>query len=355
MTPRIVRLRAALEERGFDAFLATGKPNQVYFAESLEANGYLLVTENEQTLFPGLWSAYACRDYVETCEVILIELGDPDETEQLIARLGTLGLRRVAVDHLSAELRERLTKEVAGTEFVEAPRLGADIRRKKEPRELLLIRQAAAISDAGIAVAFAAIRPGVSTRDVDAEGTATMMRLGCESVSMAVTIGQGASYLDGGNDPRHVIQAGDMVIIDMGIYYRGYIGDQTRSAIVGEGTPLQRDILTTIRCSQDVCREAIEVSARATDVYKVAADIVAKKGWRKYFVHHLSHGLGLGDDLPQITAESEDVLEAGDMMSCEPGVYIPQVGGARIENMVHLTERGPESLTHFTMDPVIEA
>ena len=84
-------------------------------------------------------------------------------------------------------------------------------------------------------------------------------------------------------------------------------------------------------------------------------DIVAEKGWRKYFVHHLSHGLGLGDDLPQITAESEDVLEAGDMMSCEPGVYIPQVGGARIENMVHLTERGPESLTHFTMDPTIEA
>ena len=241
MTSRIVRLRAALEERDFDAFLATGKPNQVYFAESLEANGYLLVTENEQALFPGLWSAYACRDYVETCEVVLIELGDPDETDQLIARLGTLGLRRVAVDHLGAELRERLTKEVAGTEFVEAPRLGAEIRRKKEPHELLLIRQAAAISDAGIAAAFAAIRPGVSTRDVDAEGTATMMRLGCESVSMAVTIGQGASYLDGGNDPRHVIQAGDMVIIDMGIYYRGYIGDQTRSAIVGEGhTPSAR-------------------------------------------------------------------------------------------------------------------
>jgi Xaa-Pro aminopeptidase len=77
------------------------------------------------------------------------------------------------------------------------------------------------------------------------------------------------------------------------------------------------------------------------------------KGWRQYFPHHVSHGLGLGGDLPRIAEGSEDVLQVGDALSCEPGLYIPGIGGARFENMLLLTENGIEELTKSPVDPQV--
>jgi Xaa-Pro aminopeptidase len=93
--------------------------------------------------------------------------------------------------------------------------------------------------------------------------------------------------------------------------------------------------------------------ARASDLYQITVEILQAKGWRQYFAHHISHGLGLGGDLPRVTADSPDVLQVGDAFSCEPGVYIPGIGGARFENMLYLGEGGVEELTQSPVDPVV--
>ncbi len=218
------------------------------------------------------------------------------------------------------------------------------------------MRHVAHIADLGIEAAFGAVRPGVTNRDVAAEATAVMLRAGCEEVSLQVATGPGAAYMGTGNwtfDPRRTIREGDMVIVDMGILYEGYLGDQTRTALVGEGTPAQRAVIQTIQHAYRATRDAMRPGASSADIYQITVDILAEKGWRQYFPHHISHGLGLGGDLPRVAVNSEDILQAGDTLSCEPGVYIPGIGGARFENMLYITPNGAEELTKSRSDPIV--
>jgi Xaa-Pro aminopeptidase len=180
-----------------------------------------------------------------------------------------------------------------------------------------------------------------------------MLKMGCEDASMFVASGADTMYLDSGSDPRRMIQQGDMVFIDMGIHLQGYLGDQTRSAILGGGSRQQRELLSTIKASYLELEAALKPGARAQDIYAIAVRNVERKGWRKFFVHHISHGLGLGGDLPNINSTSNDVLQVGDTLSCEPGVYVLGVGGARIENMILITETGAERLTKLPIDMVL--
>jgi Xaa-Pro aminopeptidase len=229
------------------------------------------------------------------------------------------------------------------------------MRRRRTPEEIDMIRKTAAIGDAGLDAAFRRVRAGVTARDVEAEGVATMLRLGCERASINVVSGPATHYLDSGNDGRRTIRADEMIFMDISISYRGYLGDQTRPAIVGEGTPAQQDLLETIKTSFYEVRGALVPGARARDVYAIHCRNMERKGWRKYFYHHISHGVGLGgsDAGPRIDATSEDILQEGDVISCEPGIYVPGIGGARIEDVVHVTKEGPVPLTRSAIDRVI--
>ncbi len=352
---RLNRLREVLEEKGYDAFLMTQRPNQLYFLDHPDPSGvfrslpYLLVTRRASIVFPGVWISNACRDFLTNEEVVTNEVGAPDVTDQFIERLKGMNLKRVAVDGGIGNL----ANAVPGTDFISEPSLGAELRRKKEPQEIELMRRVAAISDAGMLAAFNAIRPGVLNCEVAAEGVYKMLQMGCEDASMFVASGPDTMYLDSGSNPRRTIQQGEMVFIDMGIHLQGYLGDQTRSAILGGGTRAQRELLTTIKASYLELESAIKPGTNAQEIYAIAVRNVERKGWRKFFVHHISHGLGLGGDLPRISSTSYDVIQVGDTLSCEPGVYVPGIGGARVENMLYVTENGAEPLTKLQIDMVL--
>jgi Xaa-Pro aminopeptidase len=125
----------------------------------------------------------------------------------------------------------------------------------------------------------------------------------------------------------------------------------TRAAIVGEGNAQQRELLATVHQAYRTASQAMVPGAEGRKIYQSVVDTYAAKGWAKYFVHHLSHGLGLGGDRPGINREGGDVLQAGDALSCEPGIYVPGVGGARVENMIYVSEKGPEELTKCPIVP----
>jgi Xaa-Pro aminopeptidase len=209
------------------------------------------------------------------------------------------------------------------------------------------------VADLGMQAAFAAVRPGVTCGDVIAEGTAVMLREGAESAAMVPASGVGTQYLDSAEDPRRVIGAGDMVFIDMGIWVHGYLGDMTRSAIVGEGTPEQRQLLETVQDAYRLASQAMVPGADTAEIYQSVVDHYAARGWDRYFVHHIGHGLGLGGDLPRCARGVSYTLQAGDALSCEPGCYVPGMGGARVEDMIYVSENGPESLTKTPIDPIL--
>jgi Xaa-Pro aminopeptidase len=181
-----------------------------------------------------------------------------------------------------------------------------------------------------------------------------MLAAGAEEASLQVAVGPATAYMGTGNwvfDPWRELEAGDLLLVDMAIHYHGYLGDQTRTALVGEGTPERRELIETVQTAYRATRDAMRPGATSAELYAITVEMLAAKGWRPYFPHHISHGLGLGGDLPRVAADAEDILQEGDALSCEPGVYIPGVGGARFENMLYIGAAGAEELTHSPADP----
>jgi Xaa-Pro aminopeptidase len=348
-------LFSVLSECGADAFICGDRPNQLYLLDHPDPSTVIsranctavIFGPSETVVFPGVWISNACRDLLENCEVVANVKGDQPPVEQLLERLAKVGYKKIVTD--SASLAEAIEKGVPAT-AVELQDIGRQLRRRKDERDLAGLREAARVADLGMSTAFAAIRPGKTCGEVIAEGTAAMLRAGAESVAMAPAVGVGTYYLDSGEDPRRVIQEGDMVFIDMGIWVHGYLGDMTRAGIVGEGSAEQRDLLATVQQAYRIGWQAMAAGADGKLIYQSVVDHFATKGWQQYFVHHLSHGLGLGGDRPRIAADSADILQIGDALSCEPGLYIPGLGGARVENMIYVGEDGPEELTKSPLD-----
>ncbi|HJP29520.1 MAG TPA: Xaa-Pro peptidase family protein [Candidatus Latescibacteria bacterium] len=355
------RLATALADRGADAYVAVKRPNQLYLlAEHHDdpssvisrANcGAVLFHGDDVVVFPGIWISNACRDLLDNCEVVVNDPGDPPPHQQLATRLSAMGLKKVLFDTLSADMIGAITSKAAATECVENDFVTSQLRRTKDEHDIAGMREAARVADLGMQTAFGCIRPGVTCAEAIAEGTAAMLRAGAESVAMAPASGVGTYYLDSGEDPRRTIEAGDMVFIDMGIWVHGYLGDMTRAAIVGEGSKEQHSLLTTVQQAYKLASSAMVPGARAGEIYQSVVDHYAATDMDRYFVHHLSHGLGLGGDLPRVARGGEDVLQVGDALSCEPGCYVPGIGGARVENMILVTADGPEELTRTPIDP----
>jgi Xaa-Pro aminopeptidase len=363
MKQRLEQLYRLLDEGGYDGLIATGRSNQLTFIDHPDPTTvfgwpggggvpYLLVTPDRQVVFPSTVQSNACRDKLTGCEVIPNDLGDSSPDAQLAAYLGKSGLRRLATDGLREEALGQIGAAAPALTLTDEAERLCDMRRRRTPEEITMLRKTAAIGDAGIDAAFAALRVGGTPREAEAAGVAVMLRAGCEAAMINVVTGPSTQYLDSGTDFRRTIQEGDMVFMDISIWYRGYLGDQTRAAIVGEGTPAQRDLLEAVKQSFYEVRAALVPGARAQEVYAIHCRNMEKRGWRKYFLHHISHGVGRGgaDAGPAINAVSRDVLREDDVISCEPGVYVPGIGGARFEDIVHVTSAGPVPLTLSAID-----
>jgi Xaa-Pro aminopeptidase len=362
MNDRLLRLNQALSAAGYDAYVATQRPNQLYWTESPEPVSdlpniaYMLLAPNAQVIVPGQAFYLSVVEHLPNYDIAATEVGTAPAPAQLADQIKQRSYRRVVLDATSRENEDNLRSLLPGVELTFDGLWGPKLRRTKEPGEIALMREAARISDIGMIAAFAAARPGVSGRSIAAASAAAMLEAGAEDASLQVAVGPATAFMGTGDwvyQPRRVIEDGDMLLVDMAIRYHGYLGDQTRTAIVGKGSAAQRELIDTVQKAYRDTVAAMRPGASSPDLYRITTDLMESKGWRKNFFHHVSHGLGLGGDLPRINEGSNDVLQVGDAFSCEPGVYITGIGGARFENMLLLTEHGVEQLTKCPDDPVV--
>lgn len=362
MHTRIDRLHQALHGAGYDGYIATQRSNQLYFIRAdqpvsdLPPVAAILFTADAPVIFPGAPFVDACRDHLPDYTIAPTDVGATPVTEQLAQEIISHGLHNVVIDDIDRTTEATLRNAMPQIQLTLDNLWGPRLRRTKEPQEIDILRETARISDLGMVAAFAAARPGASGRDVAAASAAAMLRAGAEDAALQVAVGPATAYMGTGEwiyDPRRIIEPGDMLLVDMAIRYHGYLGDQTRTAIVGKATPERRRIIDLVQQAYRDTVAAMRPGAAAPDLYRITTDLLAAHGLRRHFPHHISHGLGLGGDLPRIAEGSTDVLQIGDAFSCEPGLYIPGIGGARFENMLLLTKNGLEELTQSPIDPII--
>jgi len=347
---RIERLISAVEEAGIDAFIVARDPNIFYYAGTV-SGGILLVAPGSEALLlaPGLNLAIA---QAQASGVEVRPFSRNNLLGQIVERLKQAKPGAVGFDELSLNLYLKLRDGLQGAELKASSDVVWGMRRVKDPTEQRLMRRAGALADVGMEAVRESLGAGVREHEVAAEAAHAMMRNGAEGMAFEIIVASGprSAYPHAGVTDRR-IGDGDLVTVDLGAAYRGYMSDLTRTFIVGEPSEKQADIYRSVLRANESALPEIREGAKGNEVDGIARAIIAEEGYGDYFIHGLGHGVGLEvHEPPSLGEESGDTLQVGNVVTDEPGVYIPGFGGVRIEDTVLVSGSGPERLTRFDKD-----
>ena len=270
------------------------------------------------------------------------------------ARVARLGFEShvVTVDGFDG-----LSAEAGDTELVRASGTVEALREVKDAGEVALLRLACEAADAALTdlVARGGLRPGRTEREVARELEALMLEHGADGVSFETIVASGANSAIPHHRPTDaVLAAGDFVKIDFGALVGGYHSDMTRTFVLGKAADWQREIYDLVSAAQRVGREALQAGASLADVDAAARGVIVDAGHGELFGHGLGHGVGLQiHEAPGINASAVGTLLAGAVVTVEPGVYLPDRGGVRIEDTLVVGTQSPELLTRFPKELAI--
>ena len=182
-----------------------------------------------------------------------------------------------------------------------------------------------------------------------------MRKRGASGTSFETIVVSGVkSSMPHGKPGEKKLEIGDFVTMDFGCIYHGYCSDMTRTVAMGKVSAEQKRIYETVKEAQRRGLDAIRAGVCAKEADAAAREMIRDAGYGEYFGHSLGHGVGLLiHELPNLSPRSETILRPGMIVTCEPGIYLPDLGGVRIEDMVCVTENGIENLTQLTKDLLI--
>ena len=211
------------------------------------------------------------------------------------------------------------------------------LRIQKDEEEIAIMRKAVALTDEIYARVLKELHVGMSEYEISALLQYFAIKAGAQQMSFDTIVGTGErSALPHGRPTARTIKAHEPILMAFGIQYQNYQSDMTRVAFIGKPQPKIAEIYHIVLEAQLAGIAAIRTGALASDVDKAARDIITKAGYGNYFQHGLGHGLGIGDgsEYPILNQKGNVILQEHMMMSCEPGIYLPDIGGIRIEDDV---------------------
>jgi Xaa-Pro aminopeptidase len=356
---RVDRLRRELGEAGCDALVVSDLTNIRYLTGFTGSAALVLVSADELLFVSDGRYQTQSADQLGAAGVdarIEIVAADPDAVVADAAAV--LGATRLGLESQSvtwAQHRRWASDLFRSGELVPTAGLVEELRLVKDAGEAARIRAACAIADAALAQVRPRLLEGPTEVEFALELDATMKRLGAEDVSFDTIVAAGPN----GAKPHHRpsgrrIEEGDLVVIDFGALVDGYHSDMTRTVAVGDVGAERSRMLGVVLESQDAGVQAVRAGAHASEVDAVCRAVIDDAGWGEAFLHSTGHGVGLDiHEEPRVSSRSAATLVAGHVVTVEPGVYLPGLGGVRIEDTVLVTEDGCDRLTLTPKDPAV--
>ncbi|WP_195701256.1 M24 family metallopeptidase [Companilactobacillus futsaii] len=256
-------------------------------------------------------------------------------------------------DDMSVQKLEALTNQFPDATFpVNLSRYMENAKLIKTPEEIEELKAAGAEADYAFTVAFNAIKEGRTEQEIVAEIEYAMMKKGVMHMSFDTIVQAGANAANPHGGPeKNPVKKDELILFDLGTVHNGYISDASRTVAFGQPDAKSLDIYKVDLEAQYAAMDAAKPGITAAELDKVARDIITKAGYGEYFIHRLGHGMGTSEhEFPSIMEGNDMVLKPGMCFSIEPGIYIPNVAGVRIEDCVYITEDGCEPFTHTSKE-----
>ena len=330
-----------------EAVLVTSYPNIFYYSGFTSEDAYLIITKDSSLLLTD--SRYTIQAKQQSSSYEVCEIS---KTESIIKSLKQQILC-IEEDVVSVSQFSKLQgygkKVKPFSKTIKYP------RRVKEKEEIRKIAQAEELGDSAFSDVLDLIKPGKTEKEIAIELEFFMRRNGASKLSFDTICASGVrSAMPHGVASDKIIEKGDFLTLDFGCVLDGYCSDMTRTVVVGEATQRQKEIYQIVLDAQKSVLDSLRAGISGKDADKLARDIIDKAGYKDNFGHGTGHSVGVEiHELPSLSPKSEDILEAGNVVSVEPGIYIEGFGGVRIEDLVQIGTENALNLTKSQKDLLI--
>jgi Xaa-Pro aminopeptidase len=341
---RIKRLYDRLKKEGIEAFLFTSPENLRYVSGFTGGEGAVFITPEQKLVLTD--SRYVLQAEREARGFRVLE--SSRRWEDVASAIKDSGVRRVGFEsyHLTHEAYVALRRR-SRVALVPAPLPIKEIRAIKEKKEISYMRKAARIAERGLTQLI----PQITVKRREKELALTLeyhiREGGADRIPFEIIVvsGKRGAHPHGAPSTKE-IKKGEFVTIDFGAAYQGYCSDETCTLIKGRPTLQQKKVYEAVKEAHDKAISAVAPGVKFADIDLAARRVLERAGLGKYFRHGTGHGVGLAvHEAPSISPRGEGVVEAGMVFTVEPGVYIPNWGGVRIEDMVEVTSHGCKLIT----------
>ncbi|MGI8756789.1 MAG: M24 family metallopeptidase [Acidimicrobiales bacterium] len=351
---RAARLLEGFEEAAVDALLVTNITN-IRYLTGFTGSAALVVASAEGLTFvtDGRYGQQATTQLTAAGVAATIEVENLKQKDLVIAAVAASGTRRLGLEADAVTwAAQRTYAETWFPELELVPTTGLvrGLRLVKDDGEIDRLSAAAAIADASLAEVRARLAEGPTEVEFGSELDAVIRRLGADDVSFETIVASGPNgALPHHRPARRTIVEGDLVVVDFGALVDGYHSDMTRTIMVGEASPTQARMYEVVALAQAAGVAAVAAGVEAKDVDAACREVIDAAGWIDAFLHSTGHGVGLDiHEDPRVAQTSTATLVDRCVVTVEPGVYLPEHGGVRIEDTVVVTPDGcrPITLTH---------
>lgn len=353
MMLRVEKLRKKMQEENLDSFLITSPYNLRYLTNFTGTTGLAVITLEKAFFITDFRYTEQAAAQAQGFEIIINVGPIFEEVADLVQKEGLreLGFEETTVSFLEYSVLE----EIIDAQLIPISGMIEELREIKDEEEIAIIEKACSIADLAYDHILKMIQPGMTEIEVANQLDFYMRSLGASGVSFETIVASGLrSAMPHGVASKKIIEQGDLITIDFGCYYEGYVSDMTRTFAIGDPGEQLKEIYQIVLEAQLAVLEVAKPGVTGKQLDAVARDYITKHGYGEAFGHSTGHGIGLEiHEGPNVSVRAEKQFVPGNIITDEPGIYLPGIGGVRIEDDLLITSDGNRVLTHSPKELII--
>lgn len=354
MNNRLQKLREQFPRHEIEALMVSHPRNCTYLSGFTGTSAALVISRQNAYLLTDFRYIEQAREQCPHFEIIEVK----EELHSTLARLlFETGIRKLGfeADYLTYHQFTSLQEKLPAVNLVPTTKIIQKLRAIKDANEIAAIEKSMHILDRAFTYIMEKLKPGLTEREISLELEIFARREGAEEKAFPFIVASGPrSALPHGTASDRVIQEGDLVTIDFGVTYNGYASDMTRTVVIGRSSKRQEEIYNIVLKAQLAGLAAVRAGVKASEVDRASRAVIEEYGFGPCFGHSTGHGVGLEvHESPRLAKKDDTILEPGMVVTVEPGIYLPQWGGVRIEDTVVVEEDTCRILCNSPKDKLI--